>query len=98
MLYNFPALYPLSTSSGGGVAVHCRFSSSGCPYRLPSMEFHEERRCRFRPTRCPSLTCPDKPPYARLMEHIQVPKGNFRLEKISVAQVNANFLYRWHHT
>ena len=66
---DFPALYP---ASPGGVAVHCRFSTSGCPYRLPSMEFHEERRCRFRPTRCPSLTCPDKPPYARLMEHIQV--------------------------
>ena len=53
-------------------AVRCRYSTSGCNYRLPSMEFHEERECRFRPTRCPSLTCPIKPPYARLMEHIRV--------------------------
>lgn len=64
------ALIPSSPSHIAGVL--CRFSTSGCPYHLPSMEFHEEKRCRFRPTRCPSLTCPDKPPYARLMEHIQV--------------------------
>ena len=52
-------------------AVKCRYSASGCPHRLPSMEYHEEKECRFRPTRCPSLTCPVRPPYARLMAHIR---------------------------
>ncbi len=55
-----------------GMSVRCRFHGSGCPYRLPSMEFHEEKECKYRPTRCPSLTCPVRPAYAKLMQHIQV--------------------------
>lgn len=52
--------------------TRCRFSVTGCPFRLPSMEQHEERECRYRPTRCPSLTCPVKPPFVKLLKHIEV--------------------------
>ena len=52
--------------------TRCRFSVSGCPFRLPSMEEHELRECKFRPARCPSLTCPVRPPFAKLLRHIDV--------------------------
>ena len=52
--------------------TRCRFSVSGCPFRLPSMEEHEVRECKFRPARCPSLTCPVRPPFAKLLRHIDV--------------------------
>ena len=58
--------------SSSAASIRCRFSSSGCPYRLPSMEDHEERECRFRPTRCPSLTCSAKPAFSNLLKHIEV--------------------------
>jgi hypothetical protein len=28
--------------------------------------------CRFRPTRCPSLTCSAKPAFSNLLKHIEV--------------------------
>lgn len=66
------SLQSVSDSSAGGVSSNrCRFSNAGCPFRLPSMEEHEERECRYRPTRCPSLTCPVKPAFANLLKHIQ---------------------------
>ena len=52
--------------------TRCRYSVSGCPFRLPSMEEHEARECKFRPARCPSLTCPVRPPFAKLLKHIDV--------------------------
>ena len=52
----------------------CRFNVSGCPYKLPSMQQHEERECKYRPTRCPSLTCPVKPPFVKVLKHILVSK------------------------
>ena len=55
--------------------TRCRFSVSGCPFRLPSMEEHEVRECKFRPARCPSLTCPVRPPFAKLLRHIDVSKN-----------------------
>ena len=55
--------------------TRCRYSVSGCPFRLPSMEEHEARECKFRPARCPSLTCPVRPPFAKLLKHIDVSKA-----------------------
>ena len=62
----------LSLDSAVGGSVRCRFHTSGCPYSLPDMTFHEEKLCQYRPTRCPSLTCPEKPAYAKVMQHIKV--------------------------
>ena len=52
--------------------TRCRFSVSGCPFKLASMEMHEDKECKYRPTRCPSLTCPEKPPFIKLLKHIEV--------------------------
>ena len=56
-----------------GQRTRCRFSVSGCPFQLPSMELHEDRECKYRPTRCPSLTCPVKSPFIKLLRHLEVP-------------------------
>ena len=64
-------MYSVDESALHSGSVRCRYSVSGCPYRLPSMDYHEDKECKFRPTRCPSLTCPVKPPYARLLQHVQ---------------------------
>ena len=55
-----------------GQRTRCRFSVSGCPFQLPSMELHEDRECKYRPTRCPSLTCPVKSPFIKLLRHLEV--------------------------
>lgn len=60
------------TWSSNAATLKCRFHIQGCPYRLPSMEDHEERECHYRPTRCPSLTCPAKPAFSSLLKHIEV--------------------------
>ena len=65
-------MFFIYSDSGYAGAVRCRFSSTGCPYKLPSMEYHEDKLCQYRPTRCPSLTCPMKPAYAKLIHHIEV--------------------------
>ena len=36
------------------------------------MEQHEEKDCKYKPARCPSLTCPVKPAFANLLKHIEV--------------------------
>ena len=36
------------------------------------MEQHEENECKYKPARCPSLTCPVKPAFANLLKHIEV--------------------------
>ena len=36
------------------------------------MEQHEENECKYKPARCPSLTCPIKPAFANLLKHIEV--------------------------
>jgi len=54
-----------------GQRTRCRFSVSGCPFQLPSMELHEDRECKYRPTRCPSLTCPVKSPFIKLLRHLE---------------------------
>ena len=53
-------------------SIKCCYHESGCPYRLPSMEQHEENECKYKPARCPSLTCPVKPAFANLLKHIEV--------------------------
>ena len=53
-------------------SIKCCYHESGCPYRLPSMEQHEEKECKYKPARCPSLTCPVKPAFANLLKHIEV--------------------------
>ena len=60
-----------STISGHG-RTRCRYSVTGCPFKLPSMQQHEDRECSYRPTRCPSLTCTAKPPFVKLLKHITV--------------------------
>ena len=60
-----------SVTSGKQSYVKCRFHESGCPYKVPSIERHEERECKYRPARCPSLTCPLRPPFATILEHIK---------------------------
>ena len=52
--------------------TRCRYSVTGCPFKLPSMIQHEDRECKYRPTRCPSLTCPVKPPFIKLLKHVTV--------------------------
>ena len=58
--------------TGSGQRTRCRFSISGCPFQLPSMELHEGKECKYRPTRCPSLTCPVKSPFIKLLRHLEV--------------------------
>ena len=53
-------------------SIKCCYHESGCPYRLPSMEQHEENECKYKPARCPSLTCPVKPAFANVLKHIEV--------------------------
>ncbi|XP_059079789.1 uncharacterized protein LOC131877951 isoform X2 [Tigriopus californicus] len=84
------SLAPSDASTIG--AVRCRFFSSGCPYRLPSMEFHEDRECKFRPTRCPSLTCPIKPPFAKLLEHVQDDHNGSKKGRDRICRNNSNQL------
>ena len=60
-----------SSISGHG-RTRCRYSVSGCPFKLPSMQQHEDRECSYRPTRCPSLTCTAKAPFVKLLKHITV--------------------------
>ena len=50
----------------------CRYGVYGCPFTLASMELHENQECEFRPTRCPSLTCSAKPPFVKLLKHLEV--------------------------
>ena len=52
----------------------CKHSVSGCSFKLPNMEYHEIKECKYRPTRCPSLTCPVKPPFCKLLRHLEVTK------------------------
>ena len=71
----------LTNSLFKGQRTRCRFSVSGCPFQLPSMELHEDRECKYRPTRCPSLTCPVKSPFIKLLRHLEVctlHKGPFK--------------------
>ena len=62
----------ISEGTGSGQRTRCRFSISGCPFQLPSMELHEGKECKYRPTRCPSLTCPVKSPFIKLLRHLEV--------------------------
>ena len=68
------------------VYIRCKFSSSGCKYKLPSMQRHEERDCKYRPARCPSLTCPLRPPFATILQHIKVSKSFFTIINGEVAK------------
>ena len=63
------------------VFIRCKFHTSGCRYKLPSMQRHEDRDCKYRPARCPSLTCPLRPPFATLLDHIKVSRKRFRAFK-----------------
>eukprot|EP00095_Tigriopus_kingsejongensis_P008755 maker-scaffold92_size382268-snap-gene-2.26 protein:Tk08755 transcript:maker-scaffold92_size382268-snap-gene-2.26-mRNA-1 annotation:"e3 ubiquitin-protein ligase sinat2-like" len=78
------------TSASG--AVRCRFYNSGCTYRLPSMEIHEDRECKYRPTRCPSLTCPFKPPFAKLLEHVQEDHDGTKKGRDRICRNSSNHL------
>jgi len=69
----------------GAGLVLCKFMSEGCMFTVASMRDHELYTCSFRPTRCPSLTCQERPAAARLVEHIgQVHDGNVRGKDVVV--------------
>ena len=72
-----------SSISGHG-RTRCRYSVSGCPFKLPSMQQHEDRECSYRPTRCPSLTCTAKAPFVKLLKHITVIIIQFKIISIIV--------------
>ena len=52
--------------------IKCKYRSSGCRYKVPCMQRHEDVDCKYRPARCPSLTCPLRPPFATILDHIKV--------------------------
>ena len=77
------ALQPLRRHRGGGdqlqvetgpvqrnTVLLCRYAVHGCRFSVPSVRQHEVRGCSYRPSRCPSLTCQDRPAAARLADHI----------------------------
>ena len=71
-MYVFLILFSAVKKQGVDWSIRCCYHESGCPYRLPSMEQHEEKECKYKPARCPSLTCPVKPAFANLLKHIEV--------------------------
>ena len=48
----------------------CKYRLEGCQFAVPSVRAHELHYCGFRATRCPSLTCTERPAAAALAEHI----------------------------
>lgn len=80
-----------SSISGHG-RTRCRYSVSGCPFKLPSMQQHEDRECSYRPTRCPSLTCTAKAPFVKLLKHITEEHDGSQKGKDRVCRNNTNHL------